>query len=131
MKPRTLNVTLWVVQMLLAVLFLFAGGVKAAGPAAMLTGPPDLPIWFVRFIGRCEVLGALGLVLPGVLRVRERLTPLAASGLVVIMIGATVVNFIWVGAGTAAMTVGLGLLAAFVAYARFEPAAARGGRLTT
>ena len=65
-----------------------------------------------------EVLGALGLVLPGLLRVRPVLTPLAAAGLVIIMIGATVV--MWAGGmvAVALMNLVVALLAAFVAYGR-------------
>ena len=64
------------------------------------------------------MLGALGLVLPGLLRVRPVLTPLAAAGLVIIMIGATVV--MWAGGmvAVALMNLVVALLAAFVAYGR-------------
>ena len=60
-----------------------------------MTGPVALPGWFLRFIGVAEVLGALGLVLPGLLRIRPGLTAVAAAGLVIIMMGATIV--MWVG----------------------------------
>src|SRR6266545_6969772 len=83
---------LWIVQGLLAALFLFAGGTKLVLPLDQMTGPVALPGWFLRFIGVAEVLGALGLILPGLLRIRAGLTPLAAAGLVIIMIGATVVT---------------------------------------
>ena len=83
---------LWIVQGLLALLFLFAGGMKLVLPFEALKGPVVLPGPFVRFIGVAEVLGALGLILPGLLRIRPGLTPLAAAGLVLIMIGATVVT---------------------------------------
>ncbi|MEK6302371.1 MAG: DoxX family protein [Acidobacteriota bacterium] len=82
---------LWIVQVLLALLFLFSGGAKLVlSPEELLKGPVVLPVLFLRFIGVCEVLGALGLILPGLLRIRPGLTPLAAAGLVIIMIGATV-----------------------------------------
>jgi len=113
--------TLWVVQGLLAILFLFTGGVKLLGPIAMLTQQmPELPGVFVRFIGVCELLGALGLVLPGILRFRTELTPLAAGGLVIIMIGATVCTVLWDGALLALLPFVVGLLAAFVAYSRWR-----------
>src|SRR2546429_832113 len=76
----TMNVALWIVQGLLAALFLFAGGAKLVLPLDQLAGPVALPGWFLRFIGAAEVLGALGLVLPGLLRIRPGLTPLAAAG---------------------------------------------------
>ena len=85
---------LWIVQGLLAALFLFAGGAKLVLPLDQMTGPVALPGWFLRFLGVAEVLGALGLILPGLLRIRPGLTPLAAAGLVIIMIGATVITLV-------------------------------------
>jgi hypothetical protein len=109
---------LWTVQGLLAAMFLFAGGMKWAMPIAMLEAQSHLPGAFVRFIGVCEVLGALGLILPGFFRVRTDLTFLAAVGLVLIMTGATTIT---VGQGQILPAIGplvLGLLAAFVARGR-------------
>jgi len=113
--------SLWIVQGLLATLFLLTGGMKLLAPIAMLTQQmPELPGVFVRFIGVCELLGALGLVLPGLLCFRTELTPLAAGGLVIIMIGATVCTVLWFGALMALLPVLVGLLAAFVAYGRWR-----------
>jgi uncharacterized membrane protein YphA (DoxX/SURF4 family) len=84
--------TLWIVQGLLALIFLWAGGIKLVLPIEKLTGPMPLPGLFMRFIGVAEVLGAIGLILPGLLRIRPGLTPLAAAGLVIIMIGATLLT---------------------------------------
>jgi uncharacterized protein YndB with AHSA1/START domain len=109
-KPA-LNYTLWTIQILLAMLFLFAGSMKLILPLAALAGPIHLPGFLIRFIGVAEVAGALGLVLPGALRIRKQLTPLAAAGLVVIMIGATVLTVSVVPAI-------VGILAAFVVYQR-------------
>ncbi len=117
-ERSTMNVALWIIQGLLAALFLFAGVPKLVMSADLMAGPVALPVWFLRFIGVAEVLGALGLVLPGLLRVRPVLTPLAAAGLVIIMIGATVV--MWAGGmvAVALMNLVVALLAAFVAYGR-------------
>ena len=111
---------LWIVQGLLAALFLFAGGAKLILPLDQMTGPVALPGWFLRFIGVAEMLGALGLVLPGLLRIRPGLTSLAAAGLVIIMIGATVI--MWAGGmvAVALMNVVVASLAAFVAYGRWR-----------
>ena len=79
---------LWTIQAILALLFLFAGGTKLLLPLAALAQQSPLPGAFLRFIGLCEVAGALGLVLPGLLRIRPGLTALAAAGLTIIMIGA-------------------------------------------
>ena len=119
-KRPIMNGALWTVQVLLALLFLFAGGAKLVLPAEALNGPVPIPVLFLRFIGLCEALGGLGLILPGLLRIQPGLTPLAAEGLVVIMIGATVVNLIGGGVPFALMTMVLGLLAAFVAYGRWQ-----------
>src|SRR3954465_1748342 len=85
---------LWIVQVLLALIFLFAGPIKLILPLEVMTEqmPLALPGWFLRFIGVAEVLGAIGLILPGLLGIRPGLTPLAACGLVIIMIGATVIT---------------------------------------
>ena len=116
---------LWIIQGLLAALFLFAGGTKLVLPLDVLMsmGSPNqiaLPGWFVRFIGVVEVLGALGLILPGLLHIRPGLTPLAAIGLVIIMIGATVITLAGGDVAPALIPLLVGLLSAFVAYGRWR-----------
>ncbi len=91
-EANKLSMLLWMVQGLLAVLFLFAGGMKLLLPLAALTQQTQLPGVFLRFIGVAEVLGAIGLIVPGLLRIRPGLTPIAAAGLLLIMIGATVLT---------------------------------------
>src|SRR6266516_3237039 len=115
-----MNAALWIVQGLLTAVFLFAGGTKLVLPLDQLTGPVALPGLLLRFMGVCEVLGALGLILPGLLRIRPNLTPLATAGLVIIMIGATVLTVIGDGVGAALVPLVTGLLAAFVAYGRWR-----------
>jgi len=116
-----MNIALWIIQGLLAALFLFAGGMKLVLPLEQMTAPGQiaLPLWFLRFIGICEILGALGLILPGVFRIRKGLTPLAACGLVVVMIGAVAVTLIGGMALVALIPLVVGSLAAFVAYSRW------------
>src|SRR5438094_9993031 len=121
-----MTAALWIVQSLLALLFLFAGGMKLVLPLEQLTGPITLPGPLLRFIGMAEVLGALGLILPGLLRIRPGLTPLAAVGLVVIMIGATVITLVGGMVAVALMNLVVALLAAFVAYGRWRLAPQRG-----
>jgi hypothetical protein len=123
-----MTLVLWVVQVLLALLFLFAGGVKLVLPIEEMTkqAPVQLPGLFLRFIGVAEVLGALGLILPGLLRIRQGLTPLAALGLVVIMAGATSVTLMTGDVALALPPLVVGLLAALVAYGRWRLAPLRG-----
>ena len=114
---------LWIVQGLLALVFLFTGAMKLVLPLEVLTEQVPLPGPFVRFIGVAEVLGAIGLILPGLLRIRPGLTALAAFGLVVIMIGATVLTLAGVvpgGVALALIPLVVGLLSAFVAYGRWR-----------
>ena len=115
---RKLNVLLWVLQVLLAMLFTFSGVMKFVMPVEEMTKQITLPGWFLHFIGVAEILGAIGLVLPGILRIRTGLTPLAAAALAVIMIGATAVNLKIGQRGAALTTVVVGLLLVFVAYNR-------------
>ena len=111
---------LWISQALLAGMFLFAGVSKFVMTPEQMQGPLALPVLFIRFIGLCEVLGAFGLILPSLLRIQPWLTPLAATGLVIIMIGATVITVATMTVSLAIMPFVLGLLAAFVAYGRWK-----------
>jgi len=108
---------LWIAQGVLAALFLFAGGMKLAMPAAALAAQSHLPGAFMKFIGLAETLGALGLVLPGIFHIRERLTSLAAAGLVIIMVGAVVTTLV-LGQPGAIVPALVGVLAAYVAWGR-------------
>ena len=118
-----MNVLLWTLQVLLAALFLFGGGVKFAMPLDEMVAMSGLPGPFILFIGAAEVLGALGLILPGLFRVQHGLTPLAAAGLTIIMVGATVITAVGVGPADpepvlAGIPLVTGLLTASVAYGR-------------
>jgi len=118
-KRQFVHHTLWVVQWLLALIFLIAGGMKLVLPIEVMTKQMPMPGLFLRFVGVCETLGAIGLILPGLLRIRRGLTPLAAAGLVIIMIGATALMLRTGGVASALMPLVVGLLAAFVVYGRW------------
>lgn len=113
---------LWIVQALLAVIFLLNAAMKLTMPAEMLTAQSPFSAEFIRFIGVCELLGTLGLILPGLFRIHTYLTPLAAAGLVIIMIGATISTVVTMAPAMALLPLVVGLLAAFVAYGRWKVA---------
>jgi len=118
-----MNRALWIVQGLLAALFLFGGYVKLTMPAEELAAICSLPVLFVRFISVCELLGGLGMVLPGLLKIRTELTPLAAAGLTIITLGATGLTAAGVDGAdpvTALFPLTAALLSAFVAYGRWR-----------
>lgn len=123
-----MNIALWIVQALLAAIFLFAGGMKLVIPIEemMKQMPLPLPGLFLRFTGVVEVLGAIGLILPWLLRIRPLLTPLAAAGLVIVMIGATVYTLAAGDVVSALIPLVVGILAAFVAYGRWRLTPQRG-----
>ena len=129
-KSRKASAALWIVQGLLAALFLFAGGMKLVMPAEMLKGPVPLPELFLRFIGVAEVCGALGLILPGLLRIRQSLTPIAAVGLVTIMSGAATVTIEGGMVAPAFVPLVVGALATYVVLGRrhWAPLVVRGNR---
>ena len=115
-----MNIALWILQTLLAALFLFAGSMKFVMSVEEMTQQMPMPGWFLHFIGVCEVLGGLGLILPWLTQVRPGLTPLAATGLAMIMVGATVITLMIMDIAAALFPLVVGILAAFVAYGRWR-----------
>lgn len=120
-----MNILLWILQILLALLFLFAGITKLVLPADVLqaAGSPNaikFSALFLKFIGVLETLGGLGLILPGIFHRQQYLTPLAALGLVIIMIGAVVTTIMGDGVSMIFGPLVIGLLCAFVAYGRWK-----------
>jgi len=122
------NRTLWTIQILLAALFVFAGIMKLAAPMEELAKQAALPGPFLKFIGVAELLGGLGLALPGLVRTLPVLTPVAAAGLVVIMGGAVTLTAARGPAATALVPFVVGVLAAIVAYGRWRIAPLEGSR---
>ena len=112
---------LWVAQVLLALGMASAGVIKLiSGDAELNTFYPLFPALFIRFIGVCEILGAIGVVVPAALRIRPELTPLAAAGLAIIMAGAVISTIAMGAANMIASPLILFLLAVFVAYGRWR-----------
>ena len=115
-----MTVALWIVQGLLAGLFLFAGVAKLIMTVEEMTKEIPLPGAFLRFIAVAEIFGAIGLILPGLLRIKPGLTPLSAAGLTIIMIGATVITLMTGASAMALFPLVVGILAVFVAYGRWR-----------
>lgn len=119
-----MNILLWIVQILLALLFLFAGSTKFMMSVADMNrqSPVALPGLLIHFIGVCEVLGGLGLILPSLLRIKPGLTPLAACGLAIITIGATVITLMGGVVAPSLFPFVIALLCIFVAWGRWRAA---------
>jgi len=116
---RNANIALWVVQVLVAAVFLMAGSTKFMMPVDQMTKGTVFTGGFMHFIGACELLGALGLLLPGITRRHRGLTPVAALGLMIIVIGATVVTLTGpMPPATAVLPAVVAVLCAVIAWGR-------------
>ena len=121
-----MNITLWVLQVLLAVAFFAHGWLFLMPPpeiAAQMNA--SLPRWFQLFLGVAEVLAAVGLTLPGATRILPWLVSCAAGGVMIVMISATVYHLFRGEIASAAITAVLLAMASFVAYARWRIAPIR------
>jgi uncharacterized membrane protein YphA (DoxX/SURF4 family) len=120
------TIALWIVQLLLAAAFGTAGAMKLTMPVPELVQQMawagDVPPWLVRFIGLSELAGAVGLVLPAATRMAPGLTPVAALGLVVVMLLAAAFHVVRGEFGALPINMTLGALAAFVAWGRTRKA---------
>ncbi|MFN2576427.1 MAG: DoxX family protein [Pyrinomonadaceae bacterium] len=117
-----MNIALWIAQVLLTLLFLLAGVTKFLMSVNEMNAqsPVALPGMFIHFIGVCEILGALGLILPALLRVKPGLTPVAAAGLAIITAGATIITLMGGAVAPAVFPLLTFLLCVFVAYGRWR-----------
>ena len=119
-STRKGEIALWTGQALLAALFAFAGIAKLSMPAEALAAQSGIPGTLLQFIAVCELLGAAGLVLPGLLRTKTFLTPLAALGLTIIMIGAVATSLATMGASAAVLPLVVGVISATIARSRWQ-----------
>ena len=123
---KRMNITLWVLQVLLAVAFLAHGWLLLMPPpeiAAQMNA--ELPRWFWVFLGFAEVLAALGLTLPGITRIAPGLVVSAAVGLMFVMVSATLWHLVRAEYSSAAITAVLLAMATFTGYARWRMAPIR------
>ncbi len=114
-----MKIAVWIVSGLLTLYFLFVGASKAFASWEFLeAGSMGIPVILLKIAGFAEIIGAIGLIVPAATRILPILTPIAAAGLVLTMIGATSIN-IGLGMVPVAITTAIaGLLTAFVAWAR-------------
>jgi putative oxidoreductase len=114
-----MNIVLWIVQVLLALAF-FAHGVLFLWPPAAVVEQMNatLPRWFQLFLGLAEILAAVGITLPGLTRILPWLVTWAAGGIVIVMVSATAFHLARGEMTSAAITLVLLAMAAFVAYSR-------------
>jgi putative oxidoreductase len=121
---KKLNIALWVLQVVLAAMYLMAGYQKAFGDLAVVVTSifwiAYTPAVLVRFIGVSELLGAIGLILPAALRIRPQLTALAAAGLTLIMLLANLMHIYRGEYFVLPMTIIMFAMAGFVAYGRWK-----------
>lgn len=124
-KPsKVLNIILWVAQILLATSLLYGGTMKLFQPidklAAMWPWTGEVSMALVKFTGIVDLLGALGVILPTLLRIKPRLTAIAAIGVVILMICASIFHISRGEAAQIGFNVFLGIVAAFVAWGRWR-----------
>ena len=115
-----MNIMLWVLQVLLAVIFFAHGCLFLFPPAPMVELLKPIPPGFRVFLGLAEVLAAVGLTLPGITRILPWLIPCAAAGVMVVMVSATIFHIIRGELSSAIVTVVLLAIATFVVYMRWK-----------
>ena len=120
-SSKKLTIALWTLQALLGLFFIAGSGApKLLLPVESIPMPIPLSSEFLHFVGVCEVLGGLGLILPGLTRIQTRLTPLAGLGLVLLTICATVYQLMGNQPANAAFALVVSSVCAFVAYGRWR-----------
>ena len=125
-RPKALHIILWVAQIVLGGMFIMAGMMKSTQPIIDLSKSvpwtANVPLALVRFIGVSELLGGIGLVLPSLLRIKPILTPIAAIGILLIMVLAMVYHIVNGETNVIGINIAFGLVAAFIAWGRLKKA---------
>lgn len=121
-----MNIALWIVQVLLGLMFIMAGGMKLTADVAQLgtemAWAAASPAALIRFIGLSELLGGIGLIAPSALRIAPKLTPLAAALLALVMVLAIPTHLALGEGAMSAVPAVLGGMCAFVAWGRLVKA---------
>lgn len=126
-KPsKLLNIILWVTQVLLAATLIWAAAMKLFQPieklSAMWPWAGQAPVALVKCTGVIDLLGALGLLLPALLRIRPKLTPIAAVAIIILMICASIFHIARSEASVIGVNIIFALMAAFIAWGRWSKA---------
>ncbi len=123
---KTLHIALWIAQIMLSVSLVWAGIMKLAQPvetlAVMWPWAGQVPASLVKFTGIVDIVGAAGLILPSLLRIQPKLTPMAAMGVIVLMIFASVFHVARGEASVIGVNIVFAAIAAFVAWGRLAKA---------
>ena len=125
-RPKALHITLWIAQVVLGGMFIMAGLMKSTQPIVDLSKSvpwtANVPLGLVRIIGVSELLGGIGLILPSLLRIKPILTPIAAVGILLIMVFALVYHVVNEETNVIGINIAFGLVAAFIAWGRLKKA---------
>ena len=125
-RPKALHIILWTAQIILGGMFIMAGVMKSSQPIIDLSKSvpwtANVPLALVRFIGVSELLGGIGLILPALFRIKPILTPVAAIGILIIMVFAMLYHIINGETNVIGINVAFALLAAFIAWGRMKKA---------
>lgn len=118
---KTMNIVLWILQILLAALFMWHGSLFLIPPPELVEiMEKELPRWFRLFLGTAEVLAGVGLTLPGIIRVLPRLIPVTAASCMVVMVSATVYHSMRGETSSAVVTLILLAILGFLVYMRWK-----------
>jgi uncharacterized membrane protein len=123
-KPsKAIHIVLWVAQVVLAVFFVIGAVMKFQSIetiAAMMPWTGQVPALAVRLLGVIDLVGAVGLILPSLLRIKSYLTPWAAVGIIVLMVCAMIFHVSRGEASVIGVNIVAAIMAAFVAWGRFK-----------
>lgn len=121
---KAINITLWIAQVLLAATFIWGGSMKLFQPIeklfAMWPWTGQIPAALVKLTGIIDLSGAVGLILPSLLRTQPKLTPITAIGVIALMICASIFHIVRGEASVIGVNIFLAVIAAFVAWGRFK-----------
>ncbi len=121
---KALHISLWAAQIVLAASLAWSGSLKLFQPvwklSAMWPWAGEVPVALVKFTGIIDFLGAFGLILPALLRVKPRLTPTAATGVIALMLCAGIFHIVRGEASQIGVNIVFAAIAAFIAWGRLK-----------